>query len=309
MKVTKAVIPAAGMGTRFLPVTKALPKEMLPIVDTPTIQFIVEEAVNSGIEDIVIITARGKSAIIDYYDRMPELEAHLEKKGKGEYLEIIKKLSSQANIYYIRQNEPLGLGHAVHCAKSFIGKEPFAVLLGDDIIKAKKPAIKQLMEIAEKTESSVLGVREVAECEVSKYGIIDSLENKGRVFKIKDLIEKPSPDKAPSRLAIMGRYVLNPSIFKYLEGIKAGAGGEIQLTDAIRAQSKNEPVYAYMFEGKRYDAGDKLGFLQATVEYALESPELGPKFARYLEELYLSRNRVVKLTEDIVTVGKEKNIS
>jgi len=286
MKITKAVIPAAGLGTRFLPATKSLPKEMLPIVDKPTIQYIVEEAINSGIEDILIITGRGKWPIVDYYDRSPELEAHLEKNGKFELLEKIKKLSVLANIHYIRQNQPLGLGHAIYCAKSFVGDEPFAVLLGDDVIKSQVPAIKQLMDIAEETTSSVIGVQEVPDSEVDKYGIIDPLESNGNVCLVKNLVEKPPLSKAPSRLAIMGRYVINPSIFKYLNGLSAGAGGEIQLTDALQAQSRNERVYACRFEGKRYDAGDKLGYLKAIVEFALDSPHLGPKFAQYLLELY-----------------------
>lgn len=244
MKIKKAVIPAAGLGTRFLPITKALPKEMLPIVDKPTIQYIVEEAVNSGIEDIIIITGRGKGPIVDYYDRAPELEANLEQKGMFKELEMIKNLSHLARIHYIRQNEPLGLGHAIHCAKSFIANEPFAVLLGDDIVKADIPALKQIIEIAEETHSSVLGIQEVAQNDVSKYGIVDPLEFADNVYRVKDLIEKPSVEEAPSRLAILGRYVLNPSIFTYLETQTPGAGGEIQLTDAIKAQSRDEAVYA-----------------------------------------------------------------
>lgn len=291
MKVTKAVIPAAGLGVRFLPATKALPKEMLPIVDKPTIQYIVEEAIASGIEDILIITGRGKWPIVDYFDRSPELEAHLERIGQFDILDKIKKLSYLANIYYIRQNEPLGLGHAVYCAKSFVGNEPFAVLLGDDIINSEVPATKQLMNIAEETSSTVIGIQEVPDCEVQKYGIIDPLDHISDVWRVKDLVEKPTVTEAPSRLAIMGRYVINSSIFEYLEGIKPGAGGEIQLTDALRAQGRDEPVYAYHFKGKRYDAGDKLGYLKATVEFALESPNLGMQFEQYLKELYLERNR------------------
>lgn len=289
MKVTKAVIPAAGLGTRFLPATKALPKEMLPIVDKPTIQYIVEEAIASGIEDILIITGRGKWPIVDYYDRSPELEAHLEKKGQFDVLEKIKNLSYLANIHYIRQSEPLGLGHAIYCARSFVGHEPFAVLLGDDIIRSRVPAIRQLINTALETSSSVIGIQEVPESEVSKYGIIDPLDNTGNIWRVKDLVEKPAASEAPSRLAIMGRYVINPSIFKYLEGISAGAGGEIQLTDALKEQSRMEQVYACLFEGKRYDAGDKLGYLKATVEFALESPNLGEMFSQYLKELYQQR--------------------
>lgn len=307
MYVTKAVIPAAGLGTRFLPATKALPKEMLPIVDKPTIQYIIEEAIEAGIRDILIITGRGKWSIVDYYDRSPELEAHLEKKGDFELLEKIKNISTMANIHYIRQNEPLGLGHAILCAKSFIGNDPFAVLLGDDIIKAEKPAIKQLIDVARMTRSSVIGVREVTESEISKYGIIDPSEHKGKIYKVKDMVEKPSLENAPSRLAVMGRYVLNPSIFAYLEKTVPGAGGEIQLTDALKVQSQEETVYSCVFEGKRYDAGDKLGYLQATVEYALDSPQLGAKFAQYLDELCRKRKFFLDLTEP--TASERKNIS
>lgn len=292
MRITKAVIPAAGLGTRFLPLTKALPKEMLPIVDKPTIQYVIEEAIESGIEDILIITGRGKWSIVDYYDRSPELEAHLEKKGEIEQLEKIRGLSSLANIHYIRQNEPLGLGHAIYCAKSFIGNEPFAVLLGDDIMKSKMPVTQQLINAAYDTNSSIIGVQEVAESEVQKYGIISPHKNNNDgIFSVRDLVEKPLVEKAPSRLAIMGRYVLTPSIFSYLEETKVGAGGEIQLTDALKLQNSKEQIYAYLFEGKRYDAGDKLGYLIATVEYALESPHLGDRFAQYLEELYRQRNQ------------------
>ncbi len=294
MKITKAVIPAAGLGTRFLPATKSLPKEMLPIVDKPTIQYIVDEAIASGIEDILIIIGRGKGSIVDYYDRSPELEAHLEKNGQLEILEKIKNLSSLANIHYIRQNEALGLGHAISCARSFVGKDSFAVLLGDDIIKSKVPAIKQLIDVALETSSTVIGIQEVPHSEVHKYGIVDPRDNWGDVWEVKDLVEKPSALIAPSRLAIMGRYLINASIFEYLEKIPAGAGGEIQLTDALRAQSKHEQVYACLLEGKRYDAGDKLGYLKATVEFALESPNLGDKFEKYLDELYLERNRTKK---------------
>lgn len=304
MRVRKAVVPAAGLGIRFLPVTKALPKEMLPIVDKPTIQYVIEEAVNSGIEDILIITGRGKWPIVDYFDRSPELEAALDGKGKSSQLETIIELTKMANIHYIRQNEPLGLGHAVYCAKPFVGEEPFAVLLGDDIVKAHVPALGQLIKVAEKHNSSVIGVREVPISDVSKYGVIKPGEGTGSIYKVEDLVEKPSPKDAPSKLAIMGRYVLNVSIFKCLEDLPAGAGGEIQLTDALRVQSGFEPVYACMFEGIRYDAGDKLGYLKATVEYALESPELGEQFSRYLEYLYEERSRKNTFTLQEVSVLK-----
>jgi UTP--glucose-1-phosphate uridylyltransferase len=289
MQVTKAVIPAAGLGTRFLPITKALPKEMLPICDKPTIQYIIEEAVNSGITDILIITGRGKWPSLNYYDRSPELEAHLKMKGNEEQLEKIINLSKMANIYYRRQPEPLGLGHAVHCAKSFIGKEPFAVLLGDDIIKSEVPATKQLIDIAKKTHSSVIGIREVKDTDVNKYGIITPGDQKDNVHRVINLVEKPSLEKAPSRLAIMGRYVLTSSIFSYLEQIPQGAGGEYQLTDAINLLSADEKVYGCEFEGIRFDAGDKLGFLTATVEYSLDSPDIGENFAKYLKDLYERR--------------------
>ncbi|NLL52161.1 MAG: UTP--glucose-1-phosphate uridylyltransferase GalU [Peptococcaceae bacterium] len=294
MKIKKAVIPAAGLGTRFLPVTKALPKEMLPIVDKPTIQYIVEEAIESGIEDILFITSRGKWSIMDYYDRTPELEVHLEKKGDLEQLEKIKSLTYTANFHYTRQDEPLGLGHAIMCAKSFVGDEPFAVLLGDDIIKSEVPALKQLLNIADATSASVVGIQEVPKNEIHKYGVIDVLDRTENYYKVKDFVEKPQADKAPSNLAIIGRYVLNPSIFTYLEGLSAGFGGEIQLTDALKKLCHQEDVYACLFEGKRYDAGDKLGYLIATVEYALESPQLGEKFAYYLENLYLHKDKTFK---------------
>ncbi|MTI80451.1 MAG: UTP--glucose-1-phosphate uridylyltransferase GalU [Firmicutes bacterium] len=299
MRVRKAVIPAAGLGTRFLPVTKALPKEMLPIVDKPTIQYIIEEAVDSGIEDILIITGRGKWPIVDYFDRSPELETTLENKEKSDQLEMVKELSKIANIHYIRQNEPLGLGHAVHCAKSFVGNEPFAVMLGDDIVKSPEPALKQLIEAAEKNDASVIGVREVPESDVSKYGIIDLVDNEGNIYKVRDFIEKPSPEYAPSRLAIMGRYVLRPAVFKCLEDLPPGAGGEIQLTDALRLLRMLEPVCACAFEGVRYDAGDKLGYLKATVEYALDSPELGEEFALYLDQLYKRLNNYDRAKDEI----------
>lgn len=286
MRVTKAIIPAAGLGTRLLPVTKALPKEMFPICNKPIIQYIIEEAINSGIEDIVIITGRGKWSIVDYFDCSPELEAYLAKKGDYQQLEKLIQLSRMANIYYIRQHEPLGLGHALNCAKSFIGEDPFAVLLGDDIIKSGIPAIKQLMEVFEETGSNVIGIKEVCERDVSKYGIIDPLTNDNNIYYVRDLVEKPLIEDAPSRLAIMGRYILNPSIFSFLEKIPKGSGGEFQLTDALKMQCKVEPVYACKLNGIRYDAGDKLGFLMATIEYALESPEIGLEFARYLDTLY-----------------------
>lgn len=311
MNITKAVIPAAGLGTRFLPVTKALPKEMLPIVDKPAIQYIVEEAIDSGITDILVITGRGKGPIVDFYDRSPELEAYLESRGEYDLLEKIKNLSSLANIHYMRQNEPLGLGHAVSCARSFAGNEPFAVLLGDDIMKSSKPAIRQLMDAAGETQSSIIGIKEVPKREIGKYGIIRPVSFNGRVCRVGDLIEKPLLSEAPSRLAIMGRYILNSSIFDYLERVTPGSGGEIQLTDALKLQSIDEPVDAYLLEGERFDTGNKLGYIIANVEYALDSPELGQKFALYLQELsrskgwHLNRPDVISLHKEAVSITEK----
>lgn len=286
MKVKKAIIPAAGLGTRFLPATKAQPKEMLPIVDKPTIQFIIEEALASGVEDILIITGRGKRAIEDHFDRSLELEEELEKKGKLELLEQIRQIANLANIHYIRQKEAKGLGHAIYCAKSFIGKEPFAVLLGDDIVKSEVPCLKQMIDVYGEYGTSILGVQHVPENDVSKYGIIAGKQIEDRIFKVRTLVEKPDKDNAPSDLAILGRYIINPSIFSYLESAKPGKGGEIQLTDSLCQQARFEPMYAYDFIGRRYDVGNKLGFLQATVEYALEREELRDEFKDYLKTIF-----------------------
>lgn len=282
MKVRKAVIPAAGLGTRFLPATKAQPKEMLPIVDTPAIQFIVEEAAAAGIRDILIITGRGKRAIEDHFDKSCELEDFLEKKGEEELLKMVRDISSLVDIHYVRQKEPKGLGHAVHCAKSFICGEPFAVLLGDDIVRADKPCIQQMIEVYERYGASILGVQQVPHEEVSKYGIVDCEKIADRVFKVKDLVEKPDKDKAPSDIAILGRYVITPRIFEFLENAVPGKGGEIQLTDALKRLAETEEMYAYNFIGRRYDVGNKPGFLQATVEFALEREDLKKDFADYL---------------------------
>ncbi|NLO89846.1 MAG: UTP--glucose-1-phosphate uridylyltransferase GalU [Clostridia bacterium] len=288
MKVTKAVIPAAGLGTRFLPATKAQPKEMLPIVDKPAIQYIVEEAVASGIQDILIITGRGKRAIEDHFDRAVELELLLEKKGNGKLLKIVREISEIANIHYIRQKEPKGLGHAVYCARHFIGNEPFAVLLGDDIVRSKTPCLKQLLNVYEKYGASIIGVQEVSREETQKYGIVEVSDTSlNGVFEIKDLVEKPKPEEAPSNLAIMGRYVLTPEIFEAIEATPPGAGGEIQLTDALKRLSQTQPLYAYNFEGRRYDVGDKLGFIAATIELALEREELGESLRAYLKSMFL----------------------
>ncbi|YBZ95656.1 UTP--glucose-1-phosphate uridylyltransferase GalU [Bacillus sp. AK031] len=269
-KIKKAIIPAAGLGTRFLPATKAMPKEMLPIVDKPTIQYIVEEAIEAGIEDIIIVTGKGKRAIEDHFDSAPELEQNLIEKEKFELLEKVQKASNLVDIHYIRQKSPQGLGHAVLCAKKFIGDEPFAVLLGDDIVQSEKPCLKQLMEQYEQLESSVIGVMSVPESETHRYGIIDPLEQMGRLFQVKEFVEKPKQGTAPSNQAIIGRYVFTPQIFKFLEEKEVGAGGEIQLTDAIQKLNQIQRVFAYEFEGSRYDVGEKLGFVQTTLEFALQ---------------------------------------
>lgn len=283
-KVRKAIIPAAGLGTRFLPATKAMPKEMLPIVDKPTIQYIVEEAIESGIEDIIIVTGKGKRAIEDHFDNNFELEQNLVEKEKFDLLEKVRQ-SSKVDIHYIRQKEPKGLGHAVWCARKFIGDEPFAVLLGDDIVQADKPCLKQLIEEYEKTRSSIIGVQPVPEEETHRYGIIEPLGQTGRRYEVKNFVEKPAKGTAPSNLAIMGRYILTPEIFLFLEAQKIGAGGEIQLTDAIQKLNEIQRVFAYNFEGKRYDVGEKLGFIQTTIEFALQNEELRSNLIEFMEEI------------------------
>lgn len=282
--VKKAIIPAAGLGTRFLPATKAMPKEMLPIVDKPTIQYIVEEAIESGIEDIIIVTGKGKRAIEDHFDHSFELEQNLLEKGKFEILEKVQE-SSKISIHYIRQKEPQGLGHAVWCARKFIGNEPFAVLLGDDIVQAETPCLRQLIDQYEASQSSVIGVQTVPETETHRYGIIDPLVQKGRSYQVSKFVEKPAKGTAPSNLAIMGRYVLSPEIFMFLEDQQTGAGGEIQLTDAIQRLNEIQRVFAYDFEGKRYDVGEKLGFIQTTIEMALQHDELKNQLLGYMENL------------------------
>ncbi|PMC39603.1 UTP--glucose-1-phosphate uridylyltransferase [Bacillus sp. UMB0899] len=272
-KIKKAIIPAAGLGTRFLPATKAMPKEMLPIVDKPTIQYIVEEAIESGIEDIIIVTGKGKRAIEDHFDHAFELEQNLVEKGKFDLLEKVQYSSSLANIHYIRQKEPRGLGHAVWCARKFIGDEPFAVLLGDDIVVAEKPSLKQLMEQYEKTNCSVIGVQTVPIEETTRYGIIEPVQQNGRCYKVNTFVEKPK-ENPPSDLAIMGRYILTPEIFEFLDFHQIGAGGEIQLTDAIQNLNQVQDVYAYNFEGIRYDVGEKLGYILTTIDFALKNEEL-----------------------------------
>ncbi|MEF2246813.1 UTP--glucose-1-phosphate uridylyltransferase GalU [Paenibacillus sp. IITD108] len=285
MKVRKAIIPAAGLGTRFLPATKAMPKEMLPIVDKPTIQYIVEEAIESGIEDIIIVTGKGKRAIEDHFDNSFELEQNLLEKGKLELLNEVQKSSKMVDIHYIRQKEAKGLGHAVWCARKFIGNEPFAVLLGDDIVQAEKPCLKQMIDQYDRYRSSIIGVQSVPYDEVSRYGIVDGKEIHERFYSVSNLVEKPKKEEAPSNIAIMGRYILSPKIFDILGNQEPGAGGEIQLTDAIAELNRSEAIYAYDFEGTRYDVGEKLGFIKTTLEFALQREELKEDLLEYLRGL------------------------
>lgn len=287
MYIRKAIIPAAGLGTRFLPATKAQPKEMLPIVDKPTLQYIIEEAVESGINEILIITGRNKKAIEDHFDKSVELELELEAKQRYELLDEVRRISNMVNIHYIRQKEPRGLGHAIYCARSFIGTEPFAVLLGDDIVYSDTPCLKQLIDCYNELHHTILGVQKVAKESVHKYGIVkgtfDSQHNK--LIHVNELVEKPNVNLAPSNIAILGRYIIKPEIFDILQHTQPGANGEIQLTDALNQLAKREPIYAYEFSGKRYDVGEKLGFLQANVEYALRNPELHNDFMSYLKTI------------------------
>lgn len=280
-KIKKAVIPAAGLGTRFLPATKAQPKEMLPIVDKPAIQYIIEEAIEAGIEEILIITGRNKRAIEDHFDRAVELEHTLKSQGKYDLLGLVEELNN-ITIHYVRQKEPRGLGHAILCARQFVGNEPFAVLLGDDIVDASVPCLKQLIDVYEDYPGTILGVQEVASNKVSSYGIVKTEKIKGRLWKVTDMIEKPTVAEAPSRLAVLGRYIIEPEIFSILEQISPGRGGEIQLTDGLCQLAAQRSVYAYHFEGKRYDVGDKQGYLEATVEFALKRPDLRDQFLKYL---------------------------
>lgn len=273
-RVRKAIIPAAGLGTRFLPATKAMPKEMLPIVNKPAIQFIVEEAVASGIEDIIIVTGKNKRAIEDHFDRAIELEQNLESKGKTELLDSVRHSSNLANIHYIRQQEPKGLGHAIWCARKFIGDEPFAVLLGDDIIESDIPATRQLIDQYEIHERSIIGVQRVPYEMTNRYGIIDPLAVEGRLIPVRTFVEKPPIDEAPSNFAILGRYILKPDVFEALSNQEAGAGGEIQLTDAIARLNEAQTVFAYEFEGRRFDVGEPIGFVETTIAYALSNPDL-----------------------------------
>jgi UTP--glucose-1-phosphate uridylyltransferase len=291
-KVRKAVFPAAGLGTRFLPATKAQPKEMLPIVDKPIIQYGVEEAMHSGIQNIIIVTGRGKTAIEDHFDVSFELEQQLESRGKKELLAVVRGISDMINVSYVRQKEALGLGHAVLRASELVGEEPFAVVLADDVIEAETPCLRQLLDVYGFFGAPVLAVMEVPRENISSYGAIDAepVSHNGshdRVYRIRDLVEKPKASDAPSNLAIIGRYVLTPEIFVSLESINPGSGGELQLTDALKHMLRSRPIYAYRFEGTRYDAGDKLGFLKATVEFALRRKDLGGPFREYLKGLTL----------------------
>ncbi len=283
--VRKAVIPAAGLGTRFLPATKASPKEMLPLVDKPLIQYAVEEAVASGIEDIIIVTGRGKRAIEDHFDRSFELEENLKGHGKAQLLNDIRRISEMANFCYVRQSAALGLGHAVLCARHLIGNEPFAVLLSDEVIDHPTPALQQLIQVYDEGNGGVIGILKVPKPEVSHYGIVATERLTDGLHRVRDLVEKPTPADAPSQWAAIGRYVLSPDIFACLEETEPGKNGEIQLTDALRLLTKKAPIYAQEIKGQRHDAGDKLGFLKATVEFALKNPTLGPAFARYLKQI------------------------
>ena len=286
-KIRKAIFPAAGLGTRFLPATKASPKEMLPLVDKPMIQYVVEEAVASGIEHIIMVTGRGKRAIEDHFDKNVELEFYLEAKGKTRTLRDMEEISNMVDFVYVRQKEPLGLGHAVLCARDLIGDEPFAVLLGDDIIDSDTPALKQMIQVYERYHSSILALQEVPEEQIHLYGVIDGKKEDDGIYKVNRMVEKPPKGEAPSNLAIIGRYILSPRIFEFLEKGERGAGGEIQLTNALQMLADQEPVYGFTFDGKRYDGGSKIGFLEATVELGLKNPELGPAFKDYLKGLNL----------------------
>ncbi|MED4292966.1 UTP--glucose-1-phosphate uridylyltransferase GalU [Priestia megaterium] len=285
MKVRKAVIPAAGLGTRLLPSTKAMPKEMLPIIDKPTIQYIIEEAVESGIKDIIIVTGKGKKAIEDHFDTSILLEETLKNKGKITILNEMQSISQLANIHYIRQGVPKGLGHAIWCARNFVGNEPFAVLLGDTLIKEKKPCLKEMIRLFEECHSSIIGVKRVNESDVSKYGIVDVTKGNGPLFNIQNLVEKPKIEDAPSDLAIFGRYILTPKIFDLLAVQERGVGNEIQLTDALQTMLKYEDVYAQIFEGKSYDIGEKLGYLKTIIEFAIEREDLKEDLVQFMKNI------------------------
>lgn len=293
MKIRKAIIPAAGLGTRFLPATKALPKEMLPIVDKPTIQYIVEEAVSSGIEDIIIISGRGKRSIEDHFDQTYELEDALIKKNKLSLFHEVQKITNLANIHYIRQKEPKGLGHAINCARTFVGNEPFAVLLGDDIVMSEKPCLQQLIEVFNRYHSSIVGVQKVSMDEVSQYGIIKpkGSEIDENILNIETLVEKPKKEEAPSQYAILGRYILRPEIFSILNTLPPDSSGEVQLTEAIRILNERQAVYAYQFHGRRYDIGNKLGFIRATIDFALQRDDLRDDVLDYLNMIQANEKK------------------
>ena len=284
MKVRKAVIPAAGVGTRFLPATKAVPKELIPLVDRPLIHEVVAEAVRTGIDKLILVTAAGKSSIEDYFDINPTLERFLEEKGKRDILEEVRRISRMVEVLSVRQKEPRGLGHAVLCARDLVGDEPFAVILPDELMDSDVPCLSQLADLSSKTGASVIGLKEVPESETRKYGIIDGEPMGGGAFKVHGVVEKPEPDQSPSRMAVIGRYVLDPAIFKVLESLEPGAGGEIQLADALDRLAKRGELAGQVFKGIRHDAGDKLGFLMATVHYALKDERLGPPFLEFLRE-------------------------
>jgi len=292
LKVRKAVFPAAGLGTRFLPATKAMPKEMLPLVDKPIIQYGVEEALAAGCDQIVIITGRGKTAIEDHFDVSYELEKMLEEKGKRELLTIVRQISDMIHVAYVRQKEALGLGHAVLMSRELVGNEPFAVLLADDVIDAAVPCLKQMMEVYEETQSSVIAIQTIEGAAISAYGVIDAVpvqgKYAGRLYEIKSLVEKPKIEEAPSNLAVIGRYILTPRIYEMLEHTPLGASGELQLTDGLRLLLQKEKIYGFRFEGRRHDTGDKLGFLKATVEFALKRSDLGGDLKKWLRQLGLS---------------------
>lgn len=286
MKIRKAVFPAAGFGTRFLPVTKAQPKEMLPIVDKPVIQYLVEEAVASGIEEIIIVTGRGKRAIEDHFDYSYELEQTLVERGKRELIKEVRAIAEMAKFIYVRQPKPLGDGHAILCAKEVIGNEPFAVLFGDDLVDSRVPALKQLIDIYEKKHAPVIALEKIDKKDSKKYGIIESEKSEGRLHRIKSLVEKPASNEAPSNLAIIGKYILTPEIWEALERVEKGKDGEIRLINAFQLLVGKMPLYGYEIEGRRYDTGDKLGFLQATIDFALKRKDLGPVFEKYMKDLF-----------------------
>jgi UTP--glucose-1-phosphate uridylyltransferase len=287
MKVKKAVIPAAGFGTRFLPATKVVPKELLPIVDKPTIQYIMEEVALSGIEEVILITGREKGSIEDHFDTSSELENHLRKKGKDDLLKVVQEISGMVTLVSVRQKEPLGLGHAILCAKRVVGKEPFAVLLGDDLIDATIPCIRQMMKVYQNMDGALVAIQKVPKQEAHLYGIIKGKKVMDRVYSVEEMVEKPEKGKAPSNLAIIGRYILPPRIFDILERVKPDRRGEIQLTDGLKELNREVPIYGYEFIGDRYDAGDKFGYLQANLSFGLKHPEIGPKLKRHLKDLYL----------------------